>query len=152
MAAGKGTRLKSQLPKVLHEVGGKPLLEHVIRAAEPIQGGTVDQTDTNVVGILHTFQPFLSALREAKRGKLVGIASVAGFRGLPGSAAYCASKAAAITYLESLRVELYGTDIEVVRAGGHIFVLSRGRDVERADHGHDGGHGHDHAHGHHRHA
>jgi zinc/manganese transport system ATP-binding protein len=48
--------------------------------------------------------------------------------------------------------QLYGTDIEVVRAGGHIFVLSRGRDVERADHGHDGGHGHDHAHGHHRHA
>ena len=33
MAAGKGTRLKSRLPKVLHEVGGKPLLEHVIRAA-----------------------------------------------------------------------------------------------------------------------
>lgn len=33
MAAGKGTRLKSQLPKVLHEVGGKPLLEPVIRAA-----------------------------------------------------------------------------------------------------------------------
>jgi len=33
MAAGKGTRLKSALPKVLHEVGGKPLLEHVIRAA-----------------------------------------------------------------------------------------------------------------------
>src|SRR5258707_11193148 len=32
MAAGKGTRLKSQLPKVLHEVGGKPLLEHVLRA------------------------------------------------------------------------------------------------------------------------
>ena len=36
MAAGKGTRLKSQLPKVLHEVGGKPLLEHVIRAATHI--------------------------------------------------------------------------------------------------------------------
>jgi bifunctional UDP-N-acetylglucosamine pyrophosphorylase / glucosamine-1-phosphate N-acetyltransferase len=36
MAAGKGTRLKSQLPKVLHEVGGKPLLEHVIRAAKRI--------------------------------------------------------------------------------------------------------------------
>ena len=36
MAAGKGTRLKSQLPKVLHEVGGKPLLEHVIRAAVSI--------------------------------------------------------------------------------------------------------------------
>jgi bifunctional UDP-N-acetylglucosamine pyrophosphorylase / glucosamine-1-phosphate N-acetyltransferase len=36
MAAGKGTRLKSQIPKVLHEVGGKPLLEHVIRAAQQI--------------------------------------------------------------------------------------------------------------------
>ena len=36
MAAGRGTRLKSQIPKVLHEVGGKPLLEHVIRAARNI--------------------------------------------------------------------------------------------------------------------
>jgi len=36
MAAGKGTRLKSKLPKVLHEVGGRPLLEHVIRAAKQI--------------------------------------------------------------------------------------------------------------------
>ena len=47
---------------------------------------------------------------------------------------------------------LYGTDIEVVHAGGHIFVLSRGRDVERSDHlhdhGHEHGHGHDHGHDH----
>ena len=48
--------------------------------------------------------------------------------------------------------QLYGTEIEVVRVEGHIFVLSRGRDVERADHGHDHGDGHDHAHGHHHHA
>ena len=44
----------------------------------------------------------------------MGIASVAGFRGLPGSGAYSASKAAAITYLESLRVELRGTGVAVV--------------------------------------
>ncbi len=45
---------------------------------------------------------------------------------------------------------LYGTEIEVLRASGHIFVLSRGRDVERADHMHD--HGHDHGnHEHHHH-
>jgi zinc/manganese transport system ATP-binding protein len=48
--------------------------------------------------------------------------------------------------------QLYGTEIEVVRANGHIFVLSRGRDVERADHTHDDGHGHGHSHGHHHHA
>jgi zinc/manganese transport system ATP-binding protein len=48
--------------------------------------------------------------------------------------------------------QLYGAEIEVVRAEGHIFVLSRGRDVERADHSHDDGHGHDHAHGDHHHA
>jgi NAD(P)-dependent dehydrogenase (short-subunit alcohol dehydrogenase family) len=70
--------------------------------------------DTNVDGILHTFQPFLPAMRAARAGKLVGIASVAGFRGLPGAGAYSASKAAAIAYLESLRVELRGSGIEVV--------------------------------------
>jgi zinc/manganese transport system ATP-binding protein len=48
--------------------------------------------------------------------------------------------------------QLYGTEIEVVRAGGHIFVLSRGRDVARPDHAHDNGHNHSHAHSHHHHA
>jgi zinc/manganese transport system ATP-binding protein len=41
---------------------------------------------------------------------------------------------------------LYGTDIQVVRAAGHIFVMARGCDVERADHAHD--HDHDHTHDH----
>jgi len=70
--------------------------------------------ETNVIGIVHTFHPFLAPMREAKRGALVGIASVAGFRGLPGAAAYSASKAAAIRYLESLRVELHGSGVRVV--------------------------------------
>src|SRR5208282_3141020 len=48
--------------------------------------------------------------------------------------------------------KLYGADIQVVHADGHIFVLSRGRDVERSDHVHDEGHDHDHHHGHHHHA
>ena len=62
--------------------------------------------ETNVLGLVHTFQPFVAPMCAARRGALVGIASVAGFRGLPGSGAYSASKAAAIAYLESLRVEL----------------------------------------------
>jgi len=70
--------------------------------------------EVNVMGMVNTFMAFLPAMRAAGGGTLVGIASVAGFRGLPGSGAYSASKAAAITYLESLRVELRGTGISVV--------------------------------------
>ena len=73
-----------------------------------------DVFDTNVQGLVQTFQPFVAAMLEARRGALVGVASVAGFRGLPGSGAYSASKAAAITYLESLRVELRGNGVSVV--------------------------------------
>jgi hypothetical protein len=87
--------------------------------------------DINVLGMVKTFQPFVASMREAAgrppsplsspRGgererhfTLVGIASVAGFRGLPGAGAYSASKAAAIAYLESLRVELHGSGVKVV--------------------------------------
>jgi len=70
--------------------------------------------DINVVGLFNTFQPFLPAMRRQVSGTLAGIASVAGFRGLPGAGAYSASKAAAIAYLESLRVELRGSGISVV--------------------------------------
>jgi hypothetical protein len=69
--------------------------------------------DINVMGLVNTFQPFVRAMRERGSGSLVGIASVAGFRGLPGSGAYSASKSAAITYLESLRVELHRSGVKV---------------------------------------
>jgi short-subunit dehydrogenase len=70
--------------------------------------------ETNVLGLVNTFHPFIAPMRAARNGTLVGIASIAGFRGLPGSGAYSASKAAAIAYLESLRVELRGSGIHVV--------------------------------------
>lgn len=70
--------------------------------------------DTNLYGMAATFSPFIGGMRRAGRGRLVGIASVAGIRGLPGSAAYSASKAAAISYLESLRVELRASGISVL--------------------------------------
>jgi hypothetical protein len=70
--------------------------------------------EINVLGVVHTFQPFVAGMISARHGTLVGIASVAGFRGLPGAGAYSASKAAAINYLESLRVELVGSGVEVV--------------------------------------
>ncbi|ABE50939.1 SDR family oxidoreductase [Methylobacillus flagellatus] len=78
--------------------------------------------EINVFGMLHTFQPFIAAMRESGlRGQLVGIASVAGIRGLPGAGAYSASKSAAITYLESLRTEMQHDGIAVTTiAPGYI--------------------------------
>jgi short-subunit dehydrogenase len=75
----------------------------------------------NVLGMVAAFQPFVAPMRAAGRGTLVGVASVAGVRGLPGAGAYCASKAAAIAYLESLRVELRASGVKVVTlAPGYI--------------------------------
>ena len=67
----------------------------------------------NVLGMVNTFHPFVAAMRQAQRGQLVGIASLAGIRGMPGAGAYSASKAAVISYLESLRVELHGSGVRV---------------------------------------
>jgi short-subunit dehydrogenase len=69
--------------------------------------------DTNVLGMVHTFQPFVVPMRHRGSGQLVGVASVAGFRGTPVFSAYAASKAAAIAYLEGLRVELRGSGVGV---------------------------------------
>jgi short-subunit dehydrogenase len=69
--------------------------------------------DINVLGMVNTFHPFIAPMRERGSGSLVGIASDAGYRGLPGSGAYSASKAAAIRYCEALRVELRGSGVQV---------------------------------------
>ena len=69
---------------------------------------------TNVLGLATTLQAFIAPMRERGSGILVGVASVAGFRGLPGAGAYCASKSAAITWLEALRLELRGSGLDVV--------------------------------------
>lgn len=70
--------------------------------------------DVNVAGLAATLAAFAPAMRAAGRGTLAGIASVAGFRGLAGNGAYCASKSAAITWMESLRAELHGSGVSVV--------------------------------------
>jgi short-subunit dehydrogenase len=77
--------------------------------------------ETNLLGMAATFQPFVAPMRERRRGTLVGIASVAGIRGLPGHGAYCASKAGVIGYCESLRGECRPHGVRVVTiAPGYI--------------------------------
>lgn len=69
---------------------------------------------TNVLGVAATFGPFISAMTARGSGVLVGIGSVAGIRGLPGHGGYCASKAAVISYCESLRGELRASGVQVL--------------------------------------
>ena len=79
---------------------------------------------TNLLATVATFSPFISHMRghaASSPCRLVGIGSVAGIRGLPGAGAYSASKAAVISYCESLRVELKLSGIKVVTiAPGYI--------------------------------
>ena len=84
--------------------------------------------ETNVLGMAATFQPFVAAMCQRGSGRLVGIASVNGIRGLPGHGAYCGSKSAVISYCESLRGECRPAGVKVVTlAPGYIDTpLTRG--------------------------
>jgi len=84
--------------------------------------------ETNNLGMTATFQPFVAPMVARRSGTFVGIASVSGIRGLPGHGGYCSSKAAVISYCESLRVELRASGVKVVTIGpGYVDTpLSRG--------------------------
>ncbi|MEZ5608567.1 MAG: SDR family oxidoreductase [Burkholderiaceae bacterium] len=69
---------------------------------------------TNNLGLAASFHPFIEPMRQRGSGTLVGVASVAAIRGLPGHGAYCASKAAVVSYCESLRGELRASGVRVV--------------------------------------
>lgn len=75
--------------------------------------------EINLLGVATTFQPFISGMRRQGRGALVGIASIAGWRGMPGNGAYAASKGGLIRYLQSLRAELrpYGVTVTTISPG-----------------------------------
>jgi len=104
--------------------------------------------ETNTLGMAATFQPFIAPMRARRAGALVGVASVAGIRGLPGHGAYCSSKAAVISYCETLRGELRSDGVKVVTLlPGYIdtpltqgnryampFLLSAEQFAQRAQH------------------
>lgn len=84
--------------------------------------------ETNNVGLAATFHPFVAAMNERRSGTLVGIASVAAIRGLPGHGAYCASKSAVVAYCESLRGECrpFGVSVVTILPGYIDTPLTRG--------------------------
>lgn len=80
-----------------------------------------DLLDTNVIGVAATFQPFIVPMKTRGHGTLVGVASVASVRGLPGHAGYCAAKGAVVQLCETLRGELQAHGVRVVTlAPGYI--------------------------------
>ncbi|MGQ3054024.1 MAG: SDR family oxidoreductase [Roseateles sp.] len=83
---------------------------------------------TNNVGLAATFHPFVAAMMARRSGTLVGIASVAAIRGLPGHGAYCASKSAVVAYCESLRGECrpFGVRVVTLLPGYIDTPLTRG--------------------------
>jgi len=77
--------------------------------------------ETNVIGAIATVDFAVELFRRQGRGQVVGITSVAGFRGLPTSASYSASKAALHTYLDAVRVETHADPITVTAlAPGYV--------------------------------
>lgn len=68
----------------------------------------------NVLGMIYCVGQILPDFIQARKGMIVGVSSLAESRGFPRSGFYCASKAAASTYLESLRVELRKQNIKVL--------------------------------------
>lgn len=84
--------------------------------------------ETNNVGLAATFHPFVAAMNERRSGTLVGVASVAAIRGLPGHGAYCASKSAVVAYCESLRGECrpFGVSVVTILPGYIDTPLTRG--------------------------
>ncbi len=82
---------------------------------------------TNNIGLAATFHPFIAPMNARGNGSLVGIASVAGIRGLPGHAAYCSSKAAVTSYCESLRGECrpFGVHVTTIAPGYIDTPLTR---------------------------
>jgi short-subunit dehydrogenase len=118
-AAGRACIAAQGLPDVVIANAGISIgMDTAVLADLDVMRATYE---TNNLGLAATFQPFVAAMRERRSGTLVGIASVAGIRGLPGHGAYSSSKAAVIAYCESLRGELRPFGVKVVTiAPGYI--------------------------------
>ncbi|MFI7061321.1 SDR family NAD(P)-dependent oxidoreductase [Kribbella sp. NPDC050124] len=103
--------------RVVEELGGLDIV--VLSAGYWKQMGEFDaesfqrHLDVNLSGLAHCLDVVIPLLRTARAGLIVGIASVAGYRGLPGAEAYGATKAAQINLLEALRVSLRRDGIHV---------------------------------------
>jgi short-subunit dehydrogenase len=87
--------------------------------------------DTNLLGVVRTVSAVIGNMQKRRSGHIVGISSLAAYRGLPKSAAYCASKAGVSAFFDSLRLDLAGTGIAVttIHPGFIRTPLTAGREA-----------------------
>ena len=112
VAAGQACLARQGVPDVVIANAGISVgMDTAVRSDIEVMARTFA---TNNIGMAATFQPFVDGMVQRGSGTLVGIGSVAGIRGLPGHGAYCASKAAVISYCESLRGEMRPHGVRVV--------------------------------------
>ena len=85
--------------------------------------------EVNLMGAVNAIHAVLPHMIERGSGHIVGVSSLAGFRGLPRSAAYSASKAAMTTFFESVRLDVkkHGVDVTIIQPGFIRTPLTEGR-------------------------
>jgi short-subunit dehydrogenase len=93
-------------------------------------GNITNIININLIGAVNSVGAVLPEMLEHGSGQLVAISSLAGYRGLPKSAAYCASKAGMSNLFESLRLDLKGSgvDVTIIHPGFIKTPLTAGRE------------------------
>lgn len=88
--------------------------------------------NTNLIGAVNSVAAVLPQMLAQKSGQLVAISSLAGFRGLPKSAAYCASKAGMTAFFESVRLDVQhkGVSVTIIQPGFIKTPLTSGREAK----------------------
>lgn len=111
--------VQSAFERITAQVGVPDVVVVVAGYWERMDAGTFDlaafmrHIDVNVAGLAHCIDVVLPGMLSRRSGMIVGVASVAGYRGMPGSQGYGASKAAQLNLLESLRTGLRGSGVVV---------------------------------------
>ncbi|MGZ5474984.1 MAG: SDR family NAD(P)-dependent oxidoreductase [Thermoanaerobaculia bacterium] len=118
--------VESAVRRAESELGGKFDLA-IANAGVGVSGhatkfnlAAADQTiRVNVIGMMNLFAAVIPSMVERRSGRFAGVASLAGLRGMPGAAPYCASKAAMQAFLEASRIELepHGVGVTIVNPG-----------------------------------
>ncbi len=130
--------IKAATDKIAKELGPIDVLVANAGIGTSTDGSQVSGEDVakvisvNVIGAANSVSAVLPQMVERRKGQLVVISSLAAYRGLPKSAAYCASKAAVSAFFESLRLDLApkGIDVTIIHPGFIKTPLTAGRDAQ----------------------